>query len=199
MNGILPPTMPGADPHFSYYPYDPAMARGLLRKAGFRRGQLTVSLTYQQSGDFDKIAQEIQSELADIGVTVKLKPVSTNDWYGKIAYNKDREGPMVLAPWGQDYPDPSDFFDPILSCNGSSNAAFYCNPSVDALGNRARGNPDSASRYAQYRQMERLVMKDAPWAPLYDDILVDFHGPRLGGFYIHPVWPFNYAEYYLAR
>jgi ABC-type oligopeptide transport system substrate-binding subunit len=103
---------------------------------------------------------------------------------------------MVLAPWGQDYPDPSDFFDPILSCSGGSNAAFYCNPAVDALGNKARANPNSTVRYAQYRQMERMVMAGAPWVPLYDGVLYDFHGSHLGGFYIHPVWPFVYAQYY---
>lgn len=198
MNGVLPPTMPGAVPRFTYYPYDLNQARNLLKKAGVRPGQLTIPLTYQRSGDYDKVAQEVQAELASIGITVKLKPVSSNNWYSNIAYTQ-KEGPMVLAPWGQDYPDPSDFFDPILSCNGGSNAAFYCNPAVDALGNKARGNPDTTARYAQYRQMERMVMADAPWAPIYDDALYDFHGPHLGGFYIPPVWPFNYADYFIVK
>jgi ABC-type transport system substrate-binding protein len=194
MNGVLPPTMPGANPSFTYYAYDPAQAATLLRAAGYKPGQLTIPLTYQQSGDFDKVAQEIQSELGSIGITIKLKPVSANTWYGSIAYTQ-KEGPLVLAPWGQDYPDPSDFFDPILSCNGGSNAAFYCNAAVDKLGNQARGLSDSAKRYALYRQMEKLVMADAPWVPLYDGVLYDFHGTRLQGFYIPPVWPFNYADY----
>ncbi len=196
MNGILPPTMPGANPHFTYYPYNPAQAKALVRKAGYPHG-LTVQLAYPQLGDFEKVATEIQAELAGIGVTLKLHGVSADTWYGGFAYSQ-KEGPMVLTSWGQDYPDPSDFFDPILSCNGGSNAAFYCNPAVDALGNKARGNPDTAARYAQYRQMERMVMADAPWVPLYDDYLYDFHGPRLGGFYIPPVWPFNYADYSIS-
>jgi len=197
MNGILPPTMPGADPRFTYYPYNPAMASALLRQAGYRPGQLSIPLTYQQSGDFDKVAQEVQSELGAIGIKLTLKPVSTTTWYGSVAYKADKEGPLVLAPWGQDYPDPSDFFDPILSCAGSSNAAFYCNHAVDALAAQARANGKTAVRYAQYRTMERRVMADAPWVPLYDGVLYDFHGPRLAGFYIHPVWPFNYADYSL--
>lgn len=196
MQGILPPTMPGADPRFTYYPFDQAKAKALLQKAGYAPNQLTIPLTYQQSGDFDKVAQEVQAELKEIGINVTLKPVSSDNWYSSIAYTQ-KEGPMVLAPWGQDYPDPSDFFDPILSCNGGSNAAFYCNQAVDALGTKARGNSNDQQRVAQYRQMERMVMSDAPWAPLYDDALYDFHGPHLGGFYIPPVWPFNYADYYL--
>jgi len=195
MNGVLPPTMPGANAHFTYYNYDPAMAAQLLRKAGYRPGQLTIPLTYQQSGDYDKVASQIASDLGAIGITIKLKPVSTNIWYSTIAYTQ-KEGPLVLAPWGQDYPDPSDFFEPILTCGSGSNAAFYCNHAVDALVAAARGNANTAARYAQYRQAERLVMADAPWTPLYDGVLYDYHGPRLGGFYIHPVWPFIYSDYY---
>jgi hypothetical protein len=40
-------------------------------------------------------------------------------------------------------------------------------------------------------------MADAPWAPLYADILYDFHSARVLGFYIHPVWPFSYDQYRL--
>ncbi|GAC1430966.1 MAG: hypothetical protein NVSMB65_04460 [Chloroflexota bacterium] len=195
MNGILPPTMPGADPAFTYYPYNPTAAAALLRKAGYHPGQLTIPLMYQQSGDFEKVATEIQADLAAIGIAVTLQPVAASTWYGSIAYTH-KEPAMVLAPWGQDYPDPSDFFDPILTCSGSSNAAFYCNPALDALATRARANASTPARYAQYRRMERLVMTDAPWVPLYDGVLYDFHGPHLGGFYIHPVWPFVYAQYY---
>ncbi len=196
MNGVLPPTMPGADPNFTYYRHDPAMAAGLLRKAGYRPGQLTIPLIYQQSGDFEKVATQVASDLGAIGITVKPRGVSVDTWYSTIAYTQ-KEGPMVLAPWGQDYPDPSDFFEPILTCGAGSNAAFYCNHAVDDLVTRARGNGNTSARYAQYRQAERLVMADAPWTPLYDGVLYDYHGPRLGGFYIHPVWPFNYADYYM--
>lgn len=196
MNGVLPPTMPGANPNFTYYSYNQTMAAQLLRKAGYRPGQLTIPLTYQQSGDYDKVASQIAADLAAIGITIKLKPVSTNIWYSTIAYTQ-KEGPLVLAPWGQDYPDPSDFFEPILTCGSGSNAAFYCNHAVDALVAAARGNANTAARYAQYRQAERLVMADAPWTPLYDGVLYDYHGPRLGGFYIPPVWPFAYSDYYI--
>ena len=189
--------MPGANANFTYYAYDPVKAAALLKEAGFKPGDLNIPLTYQQSGDFDKVAQEIQSELGSIGIKIQLKPVSADSWYSTIAYTQ-KEGPMVLAPWGQDYPDASDFFDPILSCSGGSNAAFYCNHAVDALGNRARGMMDAAQRSTIYRQMETQVMADAPWAPLYDNVLYDFHGPRLQGFYIPPVWPFNYADYAIS-
>ena len=39
-------------------------------------------------------------------------------------------------------------------------------------------------------------MGDAPWVPLYADQLYDFHSARVKNFFIHPVWPFVYAQYY---
>jgi hypothetical protein len=43
--------------------------------------------------------------------------------------------------------------------------------------------------------METMVMADAPWVPLYDNVLCDLRGPHLLGFYVPPVFPFNYADY----
>ncbi len=93
MNGVLPPTMPGANTHFTYYAYDPAKAAALVRKAGYAPGQLTVPLMFQQSGDFEKVATEIQADLDGIGIKVKLEPVSSDTWYGSIAY------PTKNRPW----------------------------------------------------------------------------------------------------
>jgi peptide/nickel transport system substrate-binding protein len=84
-----------------------------------------------------------------------------------------------------------------VSCGASSNAAFYCNHAVDALGNEARADRNKSPRYATYREMERMVMAQAPWAPLYDDEEIDFRSANVEGFFIHPVWPFSYDQYRL--
>src|SRR5205807_2149427 len=48
MNGVLPPTMPGANPKFTYYRYTPTAARALLAQAGYKPGQLSLPMTYIQ-------------------------------------------------------------------------------------------------------------------------------------------------------
>ncbi|MDQ2741488.1 MAG: ABC transporter substrate-binding protein [Chloroflexota bacterium] len=195
MNGILPPTMPGANPHFRYYNYNPAAARAEMRKAGYKSGGPRVSMLYIEAPDSDRVADAVQANLAAIGVHVTLRPVSANTAYN-IVYTPGKSA-FTLFHWGQDYPDPSDFFDPILSCAASSNAAFYCNHAVDRLGDRARADTNTSQRFAIYRQMEKMVMRDAPWVPLYADVLYDFHSSRVVNFYIHPVWPFSYDQYSL--
>lgn len=196
MNGILPPTMPGANKHFTYYKYNLGKAKSLLKKAGYKPGRLTIPLMYDNSNsDYTTVVTAVQSDLKAIGINVTPRPVSDNTYYDLI-YTPGKS-PFTLGVWGEDYPDPSDFFDPILSCNASSNAAFYCNHKVDALGNRARADRNRKTRYAIYRKMERMVMAQAPWAPIYDDEEVDFKSSSVKGFFIHPVWPFTYDQYRL--
>jgi ABC-type transport system substrate-binding protein len=196
VNGILPATMPGANPNFTYYKYDPALAAKELKQAGYKPGRLKLTMLFIESPDTDKVADAIQADLSRIGVSITLKPVSANTAYN-LVYTPGKSV-LTLFHWGQDYPDPSDFVDPILTCAASSNAAFYCNPKVDQLANQARGDTNTAHRYATYRQIEKLVMADAPWVPLYCDIFYDFHGTRVKNFFVHPVWPFLYDQYRLS-
>jgi ABC-type transport system substrate-binding protein len=195
MYGILPPTMPGANPSFRYYKYDPATAAKLVREAGYPPGKLQLTMLYISEPDSDRVADSIRSDLAAIGVKVTLKGVSADTAYN-IVYTPGKTQ-FTLFHWGQDYPDPSDFFDPILSCKASSNAAQFCDPAVDRLGDSARADTNRAHRYMTYRKMELAVMAQAPWVPLYADILYEFHSARVKGFFYHPVWPFLYEQYRL--
>lgn len=195
MNGIFPPTMPGSTPNFQYYKYDPSLAAVSIRKAGYPSGKLHLTMLYISGGDADRVADSIQQDLARVGVKVTLKGVSANTAYN-IVYTPGKTQ-FTLFHWGQDYPDPSDFVDPILTCQASSNAAQYCDPKVDYLAGLARADTNQKHRYATYRAIERRVMANAPWVPLYGDILYEFHSARVKGFYYHPVWPFEYDQYSL--
>ena len=197
MNGVLPPTMPGANRHFTYYKYSLKQANALMKKAGYGpKKPLSVTMLLNgDSPDNVTVATAIQQDLKYIGVKVTLHAVPADTAYS-LVYTPGKSA-FTLFTWGEDYPDPSDFFDPILSCGASSNAAFFCSKAVDALGNKARATTNKARRYKLYRQMEKIVMAQAPWVPLYDDVEWEFHSSNVKGFFIHPVWPFNYDQYRL--
>ena len=105
------------------------------------------------------------------------------------------KAPMGWVGWFQDYPDPSDFIDPILSCasavNGGANAALYCNKDVDALAAAARGETDRAKRIQEYQAIQTKIMADAPWVPVRHQEWFTLVGKRVGGFEIHPVWQYD--------
>ena len=90
------------------------------------------------------------------------------------------QSPMVFIGWFQDFPDPSDFVDPILSCAaavGGANTAWYCNEEIDALAAKALAEQDDATRIAMYQDIQKRIMADAPWAPVLFNETVSLLGP----------------------
>ena len=75
------------------------------------------------------------------------------------------------ANWLLDYPHPNDYFQPQLSgesilANGNTNWARFGDPAIDAKIRRAGARSSSArGRKREYADLDREVMKQAPWAP----------------------------------
>ena len=70
---------------------------------------------------------------------------------------------MFRLAWYADIPDPDNMLSPLLHSTSPTNRTFYRNPLVDQLLEQARKEIDEAQRIVLYREMERLVMEDAPW------------------------------------
>src|SRR3546814_21144745 len=75
--------------------------------------------------------------------------------------------------WIADFPDPSNFYGPILGCGGAVaggwNWAKYCNEALAARAASADaivGEDQAAARREEWRAILIDVMKDAPSAPV---------------------------------
>ncbi len=60
-----------------YYEFDLAKAQELFAAAGYKSGDLTVSLLAQNDSRSGLMAQVIQAALAELGITVEIKQVET--------------------------------------------------------------------------------------------------------------------------
>jgi oligopeptide transport system substrate-binding protein len=190
---ILPPDMPGYDPNCKPYGgYDPAKAKQMLADAGYPNG--FKSTLYTDTTDPDpSIAQALQQDLAAVGVTVDIVTEEFATFLDRI--ETPHKAPMGWVGWFQDYPDPSDFIDPLLSCatavQGGANASLYCNKDVDAEAAAARGEVDSAKRLGQYQDIQKKIMADAPWVPVRHQVWFTLVSSRIQDFEIHPVWQYD--------
>ncbi|MEN0015968.1 MAG: ABC transporter substrate-binding protein [Solirubrobacteraceae bacterium] len=54
------------------YPYDPAKAKALLKEAGYPNG-VTIPITYFDSGNYKAITEQIQAQLAAVGIKSNLQ------------------------------------------------------------------------------------------------------------------------------
>ena len=65
--------------------------------------------------------------------------------------------------------DPDECIYPLFhtDCWGATgNRGFYSNPKVDELIIKARTSTDDNERMALYKEIQAMIMEDAPWAAL---------------------------------
>ena len=88
---------------------------------------------------------------------------------------------MFRLVWYADIPDPDNVLSPLLHSTSPTNRTFYRNPLVDQLLEQARNALDEAQRMALYRDVERLVMDDAPWITQHHDVFEYLYQPYVQG------------------
>lgn len=177
---VLPPGMPGYQASLKGYPYNPQKARQLLAKAGYKKG-FTVTMWVPSDPNYLNPAQVIQSELGQVGITLKLRTMTLATYEQGMSANKV---PMGFEYWTEDYPDPQDFLyymlDPGL-VNGNGNFANWVNAKFGKLEQAANNLPPSqdAQRYRLYDQAQAIAVAQAPWLfgwfPVQDALI----SPRL--------------------
>jgi len=189
---ILPPDMPGYDPNCHPYGFDQQKAKDMLAAAGYPNG--FESTLYTDTTDPDpQIAQALQQDLAAVGVKVNIVTEEFATFLDRI--ETPHKAPMGYVGWFQDYPDPSDFFDPLLSCQsavqGGANASLYCDKAVDTLAATARAGTDQPARLQQYQQIQTTIMEAAPWVPLRHQVWFTLVSTHVASFSLHPVWLYD--------
>ena len=207
-NQPLPPAMPGYDPNYKGYAYNPAKAKALLAKGGYPNG-FTTEIYVMNTDPNPRIAQAIQQDLAEIGIKAEVKSLAQSV---VIAAGGDGTAPMIWSggmAWIADYPDPSNFYGPILGCGGAVaggwNWAKYCNKDLEARAAAADAMVDPAQaeqRIDKWRQIFVDLMDDAPWAPVFNEVRFAMHSARIGGkdiFFADPIHIPVHYEYVYAK
>lgn len=196
-DGILPPDMPGYDRPVPSYPYDPSEARQLLADTNLAR-EGTVSLWVTRDDGALRIAQSLQQDLAAVGVGMAIKPV---DFPALIeAIRHPGVVPMFLLGWEADFPDPSNFLTVLLHSRNqdTNNNTFYANSAVDRVLDAADPLSELDRRQRLFHAAEVLILRDAPWIPLFHPVTFVVRNPRVHGYRLHPLRPARIETVYLS-
>jgi ABC-type transport system substrate-binding protein len=204
----LPPGMPGYDKDFKGYAYDPAKAQELLKETNYDTGQ-SFDLYVYNTDPNPRIAQAIQQDLATVGMKANIKSLDQANIIA--AGGEPDQAPMIWSGgmgWIADFPDPSDFYGPILGCSsavkGGWNWALYCNKTVEAEAAKADAMVAPDQEQARADLWKKIftvdIMADAPWAPVFHEERYTMHTARIAGadnLFVDPVHiPVNYNAVY---
>ncbi len=172
--GMIPPGMPGFDSSRIWYDYQPERAIHLLEEAGFFPDGEMPAITLVTTPDYLDICKYIQHQVAGIGITLEIEvspPAAVKEMKAQARI------PFFRASWIADYPDAENYLSLFYSPNFSPygpNYTHYKNPAYDRLFERSMSVTDEQTRLAAYRQMEQIMMQDAPVVVLYYDQVLRF-------------------------
>jgi len=205
----LPPSMPGYTQGYAGYSFDPEGAKKMLADAGFPSG-FETELYVMNTDPNPRIAQAIQQDLSNVGINAALKSLAQASVIA--AGGEPDQAPMIWSggmAWIADFPDPSNFYGPILGCAGAVqggwNWSWYCNPALDDEAATADSITEPAKvdeRMAMWSDIYMKVMADAPWVPVFNEQRFTMKSSRMGGadaLYVDPVSiPVNYDYVYVT-
>src|SRR5215217_3505398 len=179
-------TPPSITPGFStsgdgakWYDYDPEAAKELLAQAGFPDGFETTFSFRDVSRIYvtrqPQIAQEIQAQLAEIGVKIEITPMESGAFLESVAAG---EQPFFLLGWGMDYPDATNFYD------------FHFTGGVPRFGKEwddviteikaAAQIADPAERQTHYDTVAALIKEHVPMIPVAHGAAADVFSKSVG-------------------
>ncbi|MAY47404.1 MAG: peptide ABC transporter substrate-binding protein, partial [Rhodobacteraceae bacterium] len=122
------------------------------------------------------------------------------------------EAPMIWSggmAWIADFPDPSNFYGPILGCAGAGDGGWnwskFCDEDIDAMAVKADSfsDPSDPERLKMWSDVYMKVMDEAPWVPVFNEQRYTMKSTRMGGddaLYVDPVSiPINYDYVYVTE
>ena len=155
----------------------PALATGWLN--------LTL-LAYTERAELPDLAAVIQSQLGQIGVKVEIRASN----YGGIEpdlMSGNFDMFVLSRNHLTDVADPIAFLTADYTCDGGFNVSNFCDPSVDAAVEEARGTADPAARNALYAKVAAQLQDEAVTAFLVHVQHIEAVSEKVQSYRIHPL------------
>ena len=163
--GILMPPMPGYTPDDKTLKYNLDAAKAELAKSKYAGKMPPIEITEVGAGAEAAIDTQAFLELwKQIGLNITIRQT---DFATFLADQDAGRLQAFNAGWIMDYPDPEDILDVKFHSGSTLNDVGYKNADVDKLLDAARIEADPAKRLDIYRQVEKKIIDDAAWLPLY--------------------------------
>ncbi|QWW72607.1 ABC transporter substrate-binding protein (plasmid) [Rhizobium sp. WYJ-E13] len=148
---------------------DVAKAKALLAEAGLAEG-FSIAMDHYAASPYAEIAQAVQQNLREIGITVSLLPGEQKQ---VVTKTRARNHQLALLVWNADYFDPHSNAQAFCqNTDDRDESAFkmiawrshFQDAELSASVEIAAREVDAAARIERYQSMQRLFWERAPFA-----------------------------------
>ena len=198
--GIFPPNFSTYNEALEGYSYNPERARLLLKNAGYPDGLPgEYQFDIRDARGAKQGAEIIKTQLREVGINIKINPIS---WEELLKNSHMGKSQLFLLGWSNDNGDPDSFVYPLFHSKNwgePGNAAFYKNETVDRLLDEAAASTDHYKRIELYRQIEKIIVDDAPWIFLYHSKHIIALQSYVNGYLKNPITSERLEDIWLSR
>ncbi|MDR0969906.1 MAG: ABC transporter substrate-binding protein [Lentimicrobiaceae bacterium] len=164
------------------YSFKPELAIKLIQENQLSGTRLSLSTT----AEYVDLGKYVQAQLSALGlnVSVEVMPSATMRQMRAIG-----SLPFFRASWVADYPDPENYLSLFYSPNKSPygpNYTHFSNTEFDVLYEKSMTLSDDNERFLIYRQMDSILMSEAPVVILFYDEILRFVNQRVQNFKTNP-------------
>ncbi len=180
-SGFVPAGLPSFDSvAVKGYDYNPALARTLLKEAGFISTVSIPAIKLYTISIYEDMADYIARQLEEIGFHIQVEIVQKSLL---LEMTSNSQALFFRGSWIADYPDAENYLAVFYSKNPAPpNYTRYHSAPFDALFEKALKETNDSIRYRLYQQADQVVINDAPVVPLWYDVVVRLVQPEVKNF-----------------
>jgi len=163
IGSMVPPTDPWYEDLTAVNPYDVDLAKKELAEAGYPDG-FEFTLDTPSYDPHPAVAEFLQSQLAEVGITVKINTISADEWYTKVFKEQDFQATLQEHVNDRDvvwYGNPDFYWG-------------YDNADVQQWVAEAEQAPTTDEQTALLKKVNEQIAADAAsvWLYLYPQIVI---------------------------
>ncbi len=170
-SGFVPAGLPSFDSTVvKGYHYNPVKAKQLLSEAGYPEGNGLPAIKLLTIPIYADLAGYIANELRQVGISIQVEAIQKSLL---LEQTSKSQALFFRGSWIADYPDAENYLSVFYGKNPAPpNYTRYNNSAFDQLYEKALAEKSDSIRYQLYRQMDQMVMNDAPVVPLWYDMAI---------------------------
>jgi oligopeptide transport system substrate-binding protein len=180
-SGFIPQGLPSfSSKKVIGYDYNPEKAKQLLKEAGFGNSKNLPEIKLLTIPIYANLASYIANELKQIGINVKVEAIQKSLL---LEQTSKSQALFFRGSWIADYPDAENYLSVFYSKNPAPpNYTRFKNIEFDILYEQALSQKNDSLRYELYREMDKIIIENAPIVPLWYDMAIHLVQKNITGF-----------------